>query len=163
MLFDNSVKKIAKMAKAMEDINCVPECECFDVGIVRSVGLYQRTGILKPPAHISCVMGVASGMPCRADLLPILKSEMPKGAHWQGILIGREEIWPVHRAVARLGGNLRTGLEDTFYLPNGDRAESNGTLIRALAAVAREEGRSVATPEEAKRLLKAPAPMQASM
>lgn len=69
----------------------------------------------------------------------------------------------MHRTYARLGGNMRTGLEDTFYLPNGDRAESNGTLIRALAMVAREEGRTVATPEETRRLLTLPWGVQASM
>lgn len=156
LMFDNPVDKITEFTKAMDAINCVPECECFDVGIVRSVGLYQQVGILKPPAHISLVMGVASGMPCRADLLPILQSEMPKGSIWQGVLIGRQEVWDVHRSVARLGGQLRTGLEDTLYLPNGDSATGNGMLLKALAAIAREEGRTVATPEEAKRLVLAP-------
>ena len=60
-MFDNSVEKISEFAEAMYDINCVPECECFDTGIVRSCKLYQHVGILKPPAHISFIMGVQSG------------------------------------------------------------------------------------------------------
>jgi 3-keto-5-aminohexanoate cleavage enzyme len=60
----------------------------------------------------------------------------------------------LHRATARLGGDLRTGLEDTFYLPDGARARGNGELIEALADVARESGRRVASPDEARRILK---------
>jgi hypothetical protein len=77
-------------------------------------------------------MGVASGMPCDADLLALLPRYAP-GAVWQSTLIGRAEIWPVHQKTADLGGMLRTGLEDTFYLPGGERASGNGVLIEALA------------------------------
>ena len=58
---------------------------------------------------------------------------MAPDSFWQATLIGRSEIWPVHQKTAELGGMLRTGLEDTFYLPNGDRAKGNGDLITALA------------------------------
>jgi len=98
-------------------------------------------------------MGVASGMPAKASWLPLLLDELPRGAYWQTIAIGREEVWEVHRKTAELGGHLRTGLEDTFYLPSGDKASSNGPLIEALAEVARQAGREVATPAEARLLL----------
>ena len=65
------------------------------------------------------VMGVASGMPCDADLLALLPRWVKPGSVWQTTLIGRGEIWPVHQRTAELGGMLRTGLEDTFYLPGG--------------------------------------------
>ncbi len=63
--------------------------------------------------------------------------------------IGRAEIWPLHRRAAELGGHLRTGLEDTFYLPDGGKVGSNGTLVEMLARYAREAGRAVASPAEA--------------
>ena len=72
---------------------------------------------------------------------------------WQAILIGRDDIWPVHRRAAELGGNLRTGLEDTFYLPDGERATSNGALIEALVAIARDVGREPASPDEVRAQL----------
>jgi 3-keto-5-aminohexanoate cleavage enzyme len=72
---------------------------------------------------------------------------------WQVTLIGRAEIWPLHQRCAELGGILRTGLEDTFYLPDGSRAGGNGALIEALAACARRAGREVASPAEARRML----------
>ncbi len=98
-------------------------------------------------------MGVESGMPADPDLLPILLKLKIKNAPWQATVIGRQEIWPVHQRVAELGGHLRTGLEDTFYLPDGSKATSNGPLIEQLAQMARGAGRSVASPQEARELL----------
>jgi uncharacterized protein (DUF849 family) len=98
-------------------------------------------------------MGVASGMPARADLLPILIDELPAQTRWQAIAIGRQEIWQVHQRTAELGGHLRTGLEDTFYLPCGAKATSNGPLIESMASIARQAGRKVASLEQARGLL----------
>jgi uncharacterized protein (DUF849 family) len=153
LLFDNPVSKVERFFTKMGELGIVPECECFDTGILRSVGLYEHNGMLGRPFHVSLVMGVASGMPAKPSWLPLLLEEMPKGAPWQAIAIGREEVWDVHRRTAELGGHLRTGLEDTFYLPTGEKATSNGQLIEALARVARETGRRVATPAEARELL----------
>jgi uncharacterized protein (DUF849 family) len=103
--------------------------------------------------ELNFVMGVASGMPCDAELLALLPRYAPPGAVWQTTLIGRAEIWPVHQKTAELGGMLRTGLEDTFYLPGGERAGGNGVLIEALARCAQHVGRAIATPAEARSLL----------
>jgi uncharacterized protein (DUF849 family) len=92
-------------------------------------------------------------MPCDAELLQLLPQWMAPGSVWQTTLIGRAEIWPVHQKTAELGGMLRTGLEDTFYLPDGSRASGNGVLIDSLAACARRAGRAIASPDEARALL----------
>lgn len=153
MLFDNPVAKIEKMLGVMKRLDVIPECECFDTGIVRSVAMFAEKGMLPGHAHVSLVMGVASGMPAKASWLPLLCDELPPGADWQAIAIGREEVWSVHRRTAELGGHLRSGLEDTFYLPDGKKAGSNGDLIAALAIVAEEAGRAVASPSEARAML----------
>lgn len=156
MVFDNPVAKIQQFLDVMAECNVQPEFECFDVGIVRSVGMYLKADMLKPTmgrAQYNLVMGVASGMPCDADLLALIPRWMVPGTVWQATLIGRTEIWPVHQKTADLGGMLRTGLEDTFYLPNGERAKGNGGLIAALAGCARNAGRSVASPAEARVFL----------
>ena len=145
MVFDNAVDKVQQFADFMAEHEIVPEWECFDTGILRSVDLYRAVGIARPPIDVSLIMGVASGMPARPQWLPLLVDELPEGATWQVIGIGREEVWDLHRRAAELGGNLRTGLEDTFYLPDGSRAGSNGALIEALARVARDAGREPAT------------------
>ncbi len=155
LLFDNPVYKVEAFLSAMNENNVVPECECFDSGIVRSIAMFKQAGLLADPLHVSLVMGVASGMPAKASWLPLLVDELPEGTHWQTIAIGRQEVWDVHRRTAEMGGHLRTGVEDTFYLPDGSRTSGNGALVEALVQVARDAGREIASPEDARALLHA--------
>jgi uncharacterized protein (DUF849 family) len=150
LLFDNPVDKVERFLSAMHRLGIVPECEAFDTGIVRSISLFQQVGLLKDPIHVSFVMGVASGMPAKPAWLPLLVEELPPGAHWQTIAIGRQDVWALHRATAELGGHVRTGLEDTFYLPDGAKASSNGPLVEALVRCVRDAGREPATLAETK-------------
>jgi uncharacterized protein (DUF849 family) len=156
MVFDNPVTKVQQFLDVMAECGTHPEFECFDVGIVRSVTMYLKAGMLKPGmgrAEYNLVMGVASGMPCDAELLALLPRYMAPDSIWQSTLIGRAEIWPVHQKTADMGGMLRTGLEDTFYLPSGERASGNGALITELALCAQRAGRAIASPNEARALL----------
>jgi uncharacterized protein (DUF849 family) len=151
LMFENPVEKVEELLEVMREEGIRPEFECFDIGIVRCVGMYQDVGLIDNASY-NFVVGVASGMPADPDLLPLLLKYMKPGAHWQSTVIGREEVWDFHRKTAELGGNLRTGLEDTFYLPNGERAKGNGELIEAMAKVAEDAGRSIASPEEAREI-----------
>jgi 3-keto-5-aminohexanoate cleavage enzyme len=153
MVFDNPVEKVQAMLDVMNELHIHPEFECFDVGILRSVAMYLKAGMFSGVPEVNFVMGVASGMPCDADLLSLLPRWLPPGAVWQSTLIGRAEIWPVHQKTAELGGMLRTGLEDSFYLPGGARAPGNGAMIEALAQCARNAGREVASPAETRVML----------
>jgi 3-keto-5-aminohexanoate cleavage enzyme len=152
LVFDNPVSKVEQMALAMKETGTRPEWECFDVGIVRSVGLYADVGIAQNPSY-NFVMGVASGMPADARFLSLLRELKRGGCRWQVTAIGREDVWPLHQAAAEQGGHLRTGLEDTFYLPDGSRARGNGDLVEALVQCTRNAGREVASPEEARKLV----------
>ena len=149
MVFDNPVDKVKAFLDVMHETGTMPEFECFDVGIVRSVAMYKKAG-MTDHLDYNFVMGVDSGMPADAELLGWLRKQIDPGVTWQSTLIGRQEIWPVHQATADLGGMLRTGLEDTFYLPDGSRASGNGALIEALARCARNAGRDIASPAEAR-------------
>jgi 3-keto-5-aminohexanoate cleavage enzyme len=153
MLFDNPVEKVGKFLAVMNECGTRPEFECFDTGIVRSVGMFRRAGMYAGRLQYNFVMGVESGMPAESELLPILTKLTEPDAVWSVTAIGRENIWPLHRRAAELGGQLRTGVEDTFYLPDGKKTDSNGPLIETLARYAREAGRKVASPAEARSLL----------
>ncbi len=153
MLFDNPVEKVQKFLEFMNAHQIIPEFECFDTGILRSVAMYRAAGMYAAAPFVSLVMGVASGMPAKSSWLPLLKEEMASDAHWQVIAIGRQEVWPLLREAVRLGGHVRTGLEDTFYLPNGQKTQSNGELVAALAALVKSEGRQIATLAEARAQL----------
>jgi len=152
MVFDNPVEKVKAFLDVMAETGTLPEFECFDVGIARSVSMFRKAGMTQHVDY-NFVMGVASGMPADGDLLPLLLRWIEPNSPWQTTLIGRAEIWPVHQRTAELGGMLRTGLEDSFYLPDGSRAPGNGALIEALAACARGAGRDVASPAEARAML----------
>lgn len=154
-LFDNPVEKVKGFLDVMMAHDIVPEFECFDTGIVRSVALYKQAAMFAGNPHLSFVMGVDSGMPANPDLLPVLKNELVENSHWQVIATGpgREKIWNLHRRCLELGGDARTGLEDTFYLPSGDRATDNGQLVQALVKIVREVGRETASPAEARQML----------
>ena len=151
MLFENTVAKIEELLAVMARTHTRPEFECFDLGIVRSVGMYEKVGMIDR-ASFNFVMGVDSGMPADTELLPLLLKYLPGANPWQTTLIGRQEIWPVHQRAAELGGHLRSGLEDTFYLPNGERAANNGELIAALVDIAKQAGRTIATPAQAREI-----------
>ncbi|MGD8293805.1 MAG: 3-keto-5-aminohexanoate cleavage protein [Desulfobacterales bacterium] len=154
-LFDNPVEKVKKFLDVMTANKIVPEFECFDTGIVRSVRMFKANAMFDGEPHLSFVMGVDSGMPANPDLIAILKEELLENSHWQVIATGpgREKIWHLHRRCLELGGDVRTGLEDTFYLPNGDRTEDNGRLVEALVDIAREVGREPASVAEARQML----------
>jgi len=153
MAFDNPVEKVQAFLDVMTANDIVPEFECFDSGIVRSVALYKKAGMFEGDPHISLVMGVGSGQPAKPEWIPLLKNEMMPGTHWQVICVGRKEVWDLQRKALEEGGNVRTGLEDTFYLPSGDKAQNNGELVEALARITREVGREIASAEEARLIL----------
>jgi uncharacterized protein (DUF849 family) len=154
MLFDNPVEKIQRFLDAMAAVGARPEFECFDVGIVRSIGMFRQAGLTPDGLlELNFVMGVASGMPSDPALLELLVGYRPPDSLWQVTAIGRQEIWALHRRAAELGGHLRTGVEDTFYLPDGSRCRGNGDLIEAMVAMARQVGREIASPAEARELL----------
>ena len=152
-VFDNAPEKIKSYLDVMRETKTQPEFECFDVGIVRCVGMYARNGMFQGRAKYNFVMGVASGMPADPDLLPILIKLTIPDTPWQVTAIGREEIWPLHRRAAEMGGHLRTGLEDTFYLPDGSKVGSNGKLVEMLARYAHDAGRAIANPAEARDIM----------
>jgi len=158
MVFDNPVEKVQRFLDAMLAVGAKPEFECFDTGIVRSVPMYVAAGMVTDERvpELNLVMGVSSGMPADPALLEVVRAYVPEGSPWQVTAIGRQDVWPLHRRAAELGGHLRTGVEDTFYLPDGERCRGNGDLIEALVATARDVGREVASPAEARELLSLP-------
>ena len=118
LMFENPVSKIQTMIEAMDRLNIKAECECFDTGIVRSIKMFEQVNMLKQPINVSLVMGVASGMPCKPEWVPLLKEELNEETQWQVIAIGRDDsTWPTLRKAAELGGHVRTGKVVVDLLP----------------------------------------------
>ena len=120
-------------------------------------------GLLEAPLHADFVMGVVGGVPASARNLAAMADNMPAPVagvshHWGVIGIGRDQ-WMLVAAALTLGGSIRVGLEDNFYLPDGEMARSNGDLIAKARQLTEDLGRRPATVQEARALLgiKAPA------
>jgi uncharacterized protein (DUF849 family) len=148
-VFENSFDYIAELLGKMNDAGVKPELECFDTGHVASVEPLIEMGLLKPPLDFSFVMGVVGGIKATARHLAFMADNAPAGSSWKVVGISRDQ-WNLCAAALTLGGNIRVGLEDNFYLPNGEMARSNGDLVARGAEMVRSVGREVATVDEAR-------------
>jgi 3-keto-5-aminohexanoate cleavage enzyme len=152
-VFANPFEEIIELLEAMRRLGIKPEHECFDLGHVGSLEPLVDMGLLEPPLHANFVMGVVGGVPASARNLAAMADNLPPGKHhWSVIGIGREQ-WMLAAAALTLGGSVRVGLEDNFYLPDGGMASSNGELIAKARQMVQDAGRRLATVEEARALL----------
>lgn len=155
-VFENDFEDIIFLLQRMQEAGVKPECECFDVGHVESVEPLMDLGVLTAPIQFSLIHGVLGGIRATARNLAHMASVVPDGSTWGVIAISRDQ-WTMVGAAAALGGNVRVGFEDNFYLPSGEMASSNGGLVEAAAALVRLQGRTVADPATARTLLSLPA------
>jgi 3-keto-5-aminohexanoate cleavage enzyme len=151
-VFANPFDEIVELLGAMNELGIRPEHECFDVGHVGSLAPLLDMELLHAPLHVSCVMGVTGGIPPTARNLALMADNVPAGSHWGVIGIGRGQ-WLLVAAALTLGGSVRVGLEDNFYLPDGAMARSNGDLVAKARALTEDVGRRAATVAEARALL----------
>lgn len=152
MVFANPFAEIIELLRAMNELGIKPEHECFDLGHVGSLEPLIDMGVLEPPLHVDCIMGVTGGIPPGARNLAAMVANIPAGSHWAVIGISRRQ-WLLVAAALTLGGSIRVGLEDNLYLPSGEMARSNGELIAQARHMAEEVGRRPATVAEARAML----------
>jgi uncharacterized protein (DUF849 family) len=152
MIFPNTYGKIMKLLEAMNAAGVKPELECFDTGHTHGIWPLLDMGVLKGPLQFSFIVNVLGGIPPLVESLQLQTKIMPAGSEWEVIGISKCG-WRMIGAALALGGNIRAGLEDNLYLPNGEMARSNGDLIEVAARMARDCGRKVATVEQAKQIL----------
>lgn len=152
-VFTNPFEEIIELLEAMRRLGIKPEHECFDVGHVGSLAPLVDMGLLEAPLHADFVMGVVGGVPATGRNLAMMAENLPAGTHHWGVIgIGRGQ-WTMVAAALTLGGSVRVGLEDNFYLPDGTMARSNGDLIARARRLTEDCGRRPATVEEARGLL----------
>ena len=153
-VFENSFDTIIELCTAMRESGIKPEHECFDSGHIANLDPLLDMGLLDPPLQISCVMGVSGGIRPSARNLAHMAEQVPDGvAHEWGVIGISRQQWELVAAALTLGGNVRVGLEDNFYLPDGEMARSNGDLVARGARMAGDAGRRLATVDEARELL----------
>ena len=151
-VFANPFGDIQFFLETMNEAGVRPEMECFDTGHIGNTAPLIELGILRPPYQFSLVMGVLGGIPGTTRNLVHQAGSLPAGSHWQAIGIGLNQ-WSLAAAAVALGGNVRVGLEDNFYLEEGHMARSNGELVEKAVAMVREQGREPASIAQARAQL----------
>jgi 3-keto-5-aminohexanoate cleavage enzyme len=158
-VFENSFDTIIEFLTAMNELAIRPEHECFDSGHVANLDPLIDMGLVEAPLQIECVMGVNGGIRSTPRNLAHMADQVPGGAegpnNWGVIGIGRDQ-WRLVATAAALGGNVRVGLEDNFYLPGGEMARSNGELVARARRIVEDVGRGAASVAEARELLGVP-------
>jgi uncharacterized protein (DUF849 family) len=158
-VFENSFDTIIEFLTEMKGLGIKPEHECFDSGHVANLDPLLDMGLLEPPLQISLVMGVTGGIRPTSRNVTLMSDQIPGGPEgpnqWQTIGISRDQ-WKLLASALVLGGNVRAGVEDNLYLPDGEMCRSNGDLIAKARQMAEDVGRRAATVAEARELLGIP-------
>ena len=154
-IFENSFQMMQEVVETFNKAGTVPEMECFDTGHIRNAEPLRDMGLIPDNACYSLVMGVLGGIPATPENLIHQIKQVPEGSFWQAIVIKKVQ-WRLAAIAAAMGGNFRVGLEDNFYLPNGEMAKSNGELVEAGVRLAQAMGREVASIEETREMLNIP-------
>jgi 3-keto-5-aminohexanoate cleavage enzyme len=151
-VFANPFRDIQFFLTAMNEAGVRPELECFDAGHIGNTAPLIDMGVLGPPYQFSLVMGVLGGIPGTTRHLTNQVESLPAGSHWQVIGVGLHQ-WALAAAALTMGGNVRVGLEDNFYIEEGRMAKSNGELVEKAVRLTRDLGRAAATIAEARTIL----------
>ena len=153
-VFENPFRDISYLLTVMKEAGVKPELECFDVGHTNSVWPLLDKGLLKEPLQFSFIMGVLGGIRATTENLALQARETPKDSTWEVIGISHEQ-WRMVAAALSLGGNVRVGLEDNFYLDSAGQqmARSNGELVAKAVRMARDMGREPASVAQAREIL----------
>jgi len=148
-VFANPFRDIQFFLETMNRAGVRPEMECFDAGHIGNTRPLIDMGVLEPPLQFSLIMGVLGGIPGTTRHLVDQVDSLPENSRWQVIGIGLNQ-WPLVAAAITMGGNVRVGLEDNFYVEQGRMAKSNGELVEKAARLCRDLGREVASIAEAR-------------
>jgi 3-keto-5-aminohexanoate cleavage enzyme len=150
--FRNPPDGVRRLATRMAELGVKPELEVYDTGHLDAALALRAEGLLPEPLQFSLVLGVRGGMAATPENLVHLVQRIPAGSAWQVIGIGRANLAMTAIGLA-MGGNARTGMEDTLMLRRGVPANGNGVLVRRLAGVAEALDRTPATAQQARQLL----------
>ena len=143
-------------ARRMREHGVKPEIEVFDVGhVAQALDLIAR-GLVEEPPYFQLCMGVPWGIPATPENLLFLRSQLPPGARWSVLGVGRAQ-WTMVALGILLGGHVRVGFEDNVYLERGVLAASNAQMVEKAVRLVRDLGREVASVDEARTILGLPA------
>lgn len=150
-IYANEMELVVKLAEMMKERNIKPEIEVFDTNMVGTAIELEKMGLVKKPLYFDFVMGSKNAQTADIRHLGYLVSMLPEGSEWCASGIAANQVNTMLMAIAG-GGHVRVGLEDNLYLRRGVKA-SNVELVERVVRIAKEVGREIATPAEAREIL----------
>lgn len=151
-VFMNTENTIIYFAERMNALGVKPELEVFDKSMIDMALRLHKKGYIKKPMHFDLVQGVNGGIGGDLRDFLFLRESLPPGATYTVAGVGRYEF-PLAMTAIIDGGNVRVGLEDNVYVSKGVLAKSNGELVEKVVRMAKELGREIANPHEARQIL----------
>jgi 3-keto-5-aminohexanoate cleavage enzyme len=155
-IFENSFPIMRDLLKKMNEFGVRPELEIFDKGHLANARRLARERLLSFPQHVDFVLGVPGGLEATVQNLCDLVDDLPEGCTWSVAGIGKRQL-PMAMAAIAMGGHVRVGLEDNLFYSRG-RLARNDELVARVVRLAAEAGRSIATPDRARKVLGLPMP-----
>ena len=152
-VFLNSPEFLEQAAEKMRAAGVKPELEIFELGMLLTCLRMRDEGKLDEPLHFQLVLGTPWGAPATPRSLIYLHEYIPADATWSVIGIGKGHL-PMSLMAMVMGGHIRVGMEDNIYYSRGVLAKTNAQFVERIVRLAREYGREVATPDEARGILK---------
>lgn len=154
-IFENTENTIKYFGQRMIERGIKPELEVFDKSMIDMALRLHKKGFINAPMHFDFVMGVNGGISGELRDFTFLRGSIPADATYTVAGVGRYEF-PLAVAAIIDGGHVRVGFEDNVYLSKGVLAKSNGELVEKVVRLAKEFGREIATPNEAREILSLP-------
>ncbi len=151
-VFVNTENTIKYFGERMIKLGIKPEVEVFDKGMIDAALRLSKKGFIKTPIHFDFVMGVNGGIDGGLRDFMFMRGSIPADSTYTVAGIGRYEF-PLAAAAIIDGGHVRVGFEDNVFLSKGVIAKSNGELVEKVVRLAKELGREIATPAEARKIL----------
>jgi 3-keto-5-aminohexanoate cleavage enzyme len=151
-VFENPYRFLQRLAATMRERRIVPEIEVFDTGMIGNALRLMDEGLLDAAGVWQLCLGVRGGAPPTLSAVSHMLSLLPSSRAWFLLGVGRHQIQMNMIALAH-GGHVRTGMEDNRYFRRGELATSNAQLVERIVRIAREIGRPVAGPDQAREIL----------
>ena len=152
-VFWNPRPLVRDIARRIRAAGLKPELECFDAGMIDEALALAKEGLVELPAHFDFVLGVPGALGARPEALDFMIASLPEGCTWTCAGIGRHQL-PFVELSAERGGNARVGLEDNIFISKGVLAKGSSELVADAARRAQAKGRTLATPQQARALLR---------
>ena len=156
-IFKNTFKDIELILRSCADNDTRFEVECYDIGHLYTAAHFVERKLLKPPLFIQSVFGIRGGIGANPEDVLHMKRTADRlfgdAYYWSVLGAGRNQMFTAAMS-AVMGGNVRVGLEDSLWLGRGQLAKSNAEQVSKARRILEELGLVVATPDDARQMLK---------